>query len=128
MPETPTKKRKSVRQVPRGRIYIRSSFNNTIISATDLEGNVIGWTSAGHLGFKGSRKSTPYAAQTAMKDLVDRLKLVGMNTVEILVSGVGAGREQAIRAFAGTGINVTHIKDITPVPHNGVRARKPRKV
>lgn len=128
MAESSSKKRKHTRQVPRGRVYIRSSFNNTIISATDLEGNVVGWTSAGHLGFKGSRKSTPYAAQTAMKELVDRLKLVGMNSVDILVSGVGAGREQAIRAFAGSGINVAMIKDITPVPHNGVRARKPRKV
>lgn len=122
------RKKKVVKSVPRGRVYIRSSFNNTIITATDPTGGTVAWVSAGSLGFKGARKSTPYAAQTAMKDLVERMKIVGMTQIDIYVSGVGAGREQAVRALSGTGINVGTIKDITPVPHNGVRQRKPRKV
>lgn len=123
-----TMRKKAVKQVTRGRIYIRSSFNNTLITATDGQGNAIGWTSAGALGFAGARKSTPYAAQTAMKDLIERLKGMGLQHVDVIVTGVGAGREQAVRAFVGSGISVGSIKDVTPIPHNGVRARKPRKV
>jgi small subunit ribosomal protein S11 len=122
------RKKKVAKIVPSGRVYVRSSFNNTIISATDREGNTIGWVTAGSLGFAGARKSTPYAAQTAMKELIERLKVVNMREVDIFVSGVGAGREQAIRAFSGSGISVGGIKDTTPVAHNGVRQRKPRKV
>lgn len=116
------------KSVPHGRIYIRSSFNNTIITATDQIGNVIAWASAGNLGFAGARKSTPYAAQVAMKDLIERIKNFNVKDVQIFVSGVGAGREQAVRAFTGSGIDVLNIKDITPIPHNGVRVRRPRKV
>lgn len=123
-----TMRKKAVKQVTRGRIFIRSSFNNTLITATDAQGNAIGWTSAGLLGFAGARKSTPYAAQTAMKDLIERLKGMGLQHVDVIVTGVGAGREQAVRAFVGSGITVGSIRDVTPIPHNGVRARKPRKV
>lgn len=122
------RKKKAQKMVPRGRVYIRSSFNNTIITATDHLGGTIAWVSAGSLGFAGARKSTPYAAQMVMKDLVERIKNFGVTQVDVYVSGVGAGREQAVRAFSGTGIAVTGIKDITPVPHNGVRQRKPRRV
>ncbi|MEK7461159.1 MAG: 30S ribosomal protein S11 [Patescibacteria group bacterium] len=122
------RKKKVIKNVTSGRVYVRSSFNNTIITATDAIGNTIGWVTAGSLGFAGARKSTPYAAQTAMKELIERLKAVNTREVDIYVSGVGAGREQAIRAFSGSGINVNGIKDTTPVAHNGVRQRKPRKV
>ncbi|MBI4175231.1 30S ribosomal protein S11 [Candidatus Berkelbacteria bacterium] len=122
------RKKQVIRQVPKGRVYIRSSFNNTLITATDAQGGTLTWTTAGSLGFAGSRKSTPYAAMTAMKELIERLKGYGVSEVDVFVSGVGAGREQAIRAFGGSGIMVGLIKDITPIPHNGVRARKPRKV
>lgn len=122
------RKKKAVKHVSQGRIYVRSSFNNTMITATDAQGNALGWVSAGSLNFSGARKSTPYAAQTAMRDLIERMKVLGLSQVEIFVSGVGAGREQAIRALSGTGVSVTGIKDITPVAHNGVRQRKPRKV
>ena len=122
------RKKKATRQVTTGRIHVRSSFNNTMIAATDVTGATIAWVSAGSLGFKGARKATPYAAQSAMKELIERMKTVNMHEVEIFVSGVGAGREQAIRAFSGSGITVNGIKDTTPVAHNGVRQRKPRKV
>ena len=122
------RKKQATRSVPRGRIYIRSSFNNTIITATDADGGTIAWVSAGNLGFVGARKATPYAAQSAMKELIDRLRNFGVKQVDVFVSGVGSGREQAIRAFTGSDIAVSNIKDITPVPHNGVRPKKPRKV
>lgn len=122
------RKKKAQKSVPRGRIYVRSSFNNTMITGTDATGGVLAWVSAGSLNFAGARKSTPYAAQTAMRDLIERLKVFGMSQADVFVSGVGAGREQAVRAISGSGISVTGIKDITPVPHNGVRQRKPRKV
>ena len=96
-------KKKAIKTVSRGRVYIRSSFNNTIITATDATGGTIAWVSAGSLGFAGARKSTPYAAQTAMKELIDRMKAMGVAHVDVYVSGVGAGREQAVRAFGGTG-------------------------
>lgn len=121
-------RKKAQKSVPRGRIYIRSSFNNTLITATDPSGAVISWVSAGSLNFSGARKATPYAAQTAMRELIEKLKLVGMTYADVFVSGVGAGREQAVRALAGSGITVGTIRDITPIPHNGVRQRKPRKV
>ncbi len=122
------RKKKVTRVVGRGRVYVRSSFNNTIITATDATGGAIGWVSAGSLGFAGARKSTPYAAQTAMKELIEKMKVMGVASVDVFVSGVGAGREQAVRAFSGSGIAVSGIKDTTPIAHNGVRQRKPRKV
>lgn len=126
--KTKTQKKKSYRAIPHGRIYVQSSFNNTIISITDATGNVLSWASAGGAGFKGARKSTPYAAQTALKNALDKAKDYGIQSVEILVSGVGSGRESAIRALKGTEITVSSIRDITPIPHNGCRPKKPRRV
>lgn len=123
-----TTKKKTIKQVTTGRIYVQSTFNNTIITITDAEGNVISWSSAGTKGFKGARKSTPYAAQTAMLDALERAKLVGLQEAAVFVSGVGSGREQAVRSIGGTGVKVSSMKDITPVAHNGVRAKKPRRV
>jgi len=116
------------RQVSKGRIYIQSSFNNTIVTATDEQGNAIAWETAGTSGFAGTRKSTPYAAQVATKKLIEKLKQVGLREVAIFVTGVGVGRDSAIRSFAGSGIAVTAISDVTPVAHNGARVKKPRRV
>lgn len=123
-----TPKKKAPKQVTSGRIYVQSTFNNTIITITDADGNVISWSSAGTKGFKGARKATPYAAQTAMQDALERAKLIGFQEAAVFVSGVGSGREQAVRSIGGMGIRVTTMKDITPVAHNGVRAKKPRRV
>lgn len=123
-----TPKKKAPKQVTTGRIYVQSTFNNTIITITDADGNVISWSSAGTKGFKGARKATPYAAQTAMQDALERAKLIGFQEAAVFVSGVGSGREQAVRSIGGMGIRVTTMKDITPVAHNGVRAKKPRRV
>ncbi len=123
-----TTKKKATKQVTTGRIYVQSTFNNTIITITDADGNVISWSSAGTKGFKGARKATPYAAQTAMLDALERAKLMGLQEAAVFVSGVGSGREQAVRSIGGTGVRVSSMKDITPVAHNGVRAKKPRRV
>ncbi|MUK90497.1 30S ribosomal protein S11 [Ornithinibacillus sp. L9] len=123
-----TRKRRVKKNVETGIAHIRSTFNNTIVTITDVQGNVIGWSSAGALGFKGSRKSTPFAAQmaaeTAAKTAVDN----GMKTLEVTVKGPGAGREAAIRSLQAAGLEVTAIKDVTPVPHNGCRPPKRRRV
>ena len=122
------KKRRERKNVEKGVAHIRSTFNNTIVTITDTAGNAISWGSAGEFGFKGSRKSTPFAAQTvaeaAAKIAVDN----GMKTVEVLVRGPGAGRESAIRALATAGLEITMIKDVTPIPHNGCRPPKRRRV
>jgi small subunit ribosomal protein S11 len=122
------KKSKIKKVIPKGMIFIQSTFNNTIISVTDATGNVIAWASAGASGFKGARKSTPHAAQTAMISVLDRAKQVGLKEISVIVSGVGPGRESAVRALGNSGIDVTSIKDKTPIAHNGVRAKKPRRV
>lgn len=122
------KKRKSKIKVTRGRIYIQSTYNNTIISATDAAGNVIGWGSAGRTGFKGSKKSTPYAAQRTMEDTIARIKDTGLSEVDVFVKGIGTGRESAVRALQGSGFTILTIKDQTPIPHGGVRAKKARRV
>ena len=122
------KKRRERKNVEKGAAHICSTFNNTLITITDTHGNTISWASAGELGFKGSRKSTPFAAQsaaeTAAKIAVDH----GMKSVEVYVKGPGAGRESAIRALAAVGLEVTLIKDVTPIPHNGCRPPKRRRV
>ena len=122
------KKRRERKNVEKGAAHICSTFNNTLITITDVHGNTISWASAGELGFKGSRKSTPFAAQsaaeTAAKIAVDH----GMKTVEVYVKGPGSGRESAIRALAACGLEVTLIKDVTPIPHNGCRPPKRRRV
>jgi len=114
--------------VPIGVAHIQASFNNTVVTITDLNGNVICWSSAGKRGFKGSRKSTPFAAQTAAEDAAKRAVESGMNTVSVLIRGPGTGRESAVRALAMSGLRVSAIRDITPVPHNGCRPPKRRRV
>lgn len=121
-------KKKEKRNVPRGRVHIQATFNNTIISITDLAGNVISWSSAGHMNFRGSRKSTPYAAQMAARDAATKAMDQGLKEVDVLVKGPGIGRESAIRAISNEGIHVRSIKDVTPLPHNGCRPRKRRRV
>ena len=116
------------KNVTHGVAHIKSSFNNTIISFTDQSGNVISWASAGNVGFKGSRKSTPYAAQTAAEAAARRAMEHGVHKVDVQVKGPGSGRETAIRSIQNTGIEVTGIKDVTPVPHNGCRPPKRRRV
>jgi small subunit ribosomal protein S11 len=121
-------KKKEKKNIVRGRVFIQASFNNTIISITDPNGNVISWSSAGHMNFRGSRKSTPYAAQMAARDAAEKAREHGVREVEVFVKGPGIGRESAIRAISGEGIHVRSIKDITPLPHNGCRPRKRRRV
>jgi small subunit ribosomal protein S11 len=124
----PAKRKKSKIKVTRGRIYVQSTYNNTIISVTDVNGNVIGWGSAGRTGFKGSKKSTPYAAQKTMEESLARLKDVGLTEVDVFVKGIGTGRESAVRALQGSGMTILSIKDQTPIPHGGVRPKKARRV
>ena len=121
-------KKKSLRGVTSGSVHIKATFNNTIITITDTQGSVIVWSSPGHVGFKGSKKSTPFAAQVAALDAAKKAKGLGLETVDILVKGPGAGRESAIRAVSAAGLKVTIIRDVTPVPHNGCRPRKKRRV
>jgi small subunit ribosomal protein S11 len=122
------KRKKAVKQVSHGRAYIQATYNNTIVTITDAVGNVIGWSSAGKVGFSGPKKATPYAASVIVKDLADRLAEVGLREVNAFVKGIGSGREAAVRALNANGINVLSIKDVTPIPHNGCRAPKPRRV
>ncbi|MCL1632416.1 30S ribosomal protein S11 [Sporolactobacillus sp. CPB3-1] len=123
-----TRKRRVKRNVENGVAHIRSTFNNTIVTITDPHGNAISWASAGGLGFKGSRKSTPFAAQTAAEAAGKNALDSGMKTVEVSVKGPGAGREAAIRALQAVGLEVTAIRDVTPIPHNGCRPPKRRRV
>ena len=116
------------RNVSHGVAHIKSSFNNTIITITDLEGNVLSWASAGNVGFKGSRKSTPFAAQLAAEAAARRAQEHGLTKVDVFVKGPGSGRETAIRSLAATGLEILGIQDVTPVPHNGCRPRKRRRV
>ena len=122
-----TKKRVK-KNVERGQAHIQSSFNNTIVTLTDSEGNALSWASAGGLGFRGSRKSTPYAAQMAAETEAKAAVVHGLKSVEVMVKGPGSGREAAIRALEACGIQVVSIKDVTPVPHNGCRPPKRRRV
>ena len=121
-------KRKERKNVPYGVVHIKSSFNNTIISITDQSGNVIAWASAGSSGFKGSRKSTPFAAQRAADNAAQAAMRHGLKEVEVRVKGAGSGRESAVRALANAGLRVVSIEDVTPLPHNGCRAKKRRRV
>lgn len=125
----PRSGRKKVKKnVATGVVHINSTFNNTVVTVTDVNGNTISWASAGVRGFKGSRKSTPFAAQLAADDAAKKAQEHGMTTVAIKVSGPGAGRESALRAIQGAGLRVTSIKDVTPIPHNGCRPPKRRRV
>lgn len=122
------KKKREKRIIPRGVAHIQSTFNNTIVTITDIEGNVVAWSSAGTQGFKGSRKSTPFAAQLAAEDAARKAMEQGMRSVEVLIKGPGAGREAALRSLQAAGFQITLIKDVTPIPHNGCRPPKRRRV
>lgn len=121
-------KRKDRKNIDKGAVHIHSTFNNTIVTITDLQGNVVSWSSAGVQGMKGSRKSTPFAAQLSAEQAAKTAAEHGMRTVEVYVKGPGSGRESAIRALATAGLEVTLIKDVTPIPHNGCRPPKRRRV
>jgi len=123
-----TRKRRVKKNIEAGVAHIHSTFNNTIVMITDVQGNAVAWSSAGALGFKGSRKSTPFAAQMAAEAAAKGALEMNMRTVEVSVKGPGSGRESAIRALAAAGLEVTSIKDVTPVPHNGSRPPKRRRV
>ena len=114
--------------VEKGRVYIQASYNNTLVSFTDENGNLLAQSSAGGLGFKGPRKATPYAASRIIESLGEKMRKVGLRDVTVFVKGIGSGREAAVRALVGQGLNITSIKDITPIPHNGPKAPKPRRV
>lgn len=122
------RKKKADKKVPVGVAHVKATYNNTIVVLTDLSGNVISWASAGLAGFRGPKKSTPYAAQIITRIAVERAKTFGLNEVSVMVKGVGTGREAAIRALNANGLIITSIKDITPIPHNGCRPKKPRRV
>jgi small subunit ribosomal protein S11 len=121
-------KKKIKKSIVKGVVHIQSTFNNTIITITDAAGNVVSWSSAGMQGFKGSRKSTPFAAQLAAEDAAKKAMEHGMKTVEVFVKGPGAGRESALRSLQAVGFNIIMIKDVTPIPHNGCRPPKRRRV
>jgi small subunit ribosomal protein S11 len=127
-PVVKAKKRKAVKQVPRGDAYIQASYNNTIITVTDPNGNTLGWASSGMAGFKGPKKATPYAASMVVKMLLEKIVDYGVKDVNVYVKGIGAGREGAIRALHTNGLNVLSINDVTPIPHNGCRPPKRRRV
>jgi small subunit ribosomal protein S11 len=122
------KKGKGKRQVPRGRASIQCTYNNTIVTLTDQNGAVLGWSSSGHLGFKGAKKSTPYAATQVVADVTEKVKRFGLQELEVFVKGVGSGREASVRALANSGFALISIKDITPLPHNGCRPQRPRRI
>ncbi len=122
------KKRRERKNIEKGAVHIQSTFNNTIITISDVQGNTISWASAGELGFKGSRKSTPFAAQSAAETAAKAAMEHGLKTVEVYVRGPGSGRESAIRALEAVGLSITLIKDVTPIPHNGCRPPKRRRV
>ncbi len=123
-----THKRRERKNIDRGSAHIQSTFNNTIVTITDVQGNAVSWASSGELGFRGSRKSTPFAAQTAAETAAKAAMEHGMKSVEVYVKGPGSGREAAIRALQGAGLEVSMIKDVTPIPHNGCRPPKRRRV
>ena len=122
------RKKKEKKVITNGRAYIQATYNNTIVTLTDQQGNVLSWSSAGLNGFKGPKKATPYAAGKIVKDAVEKVKDYGLKTVGVFVKGVGSGREAAVRALYTNGLIVSFIKDITPIPHNGCRAKKVRRV
>lgn len=123
-----TQKAKKATKIREGNVYIQSSYNNTLVTITDATGNVLVWSSAGRVGFSGTRKSTPYAAQRVISDAIERLKPFGMEEVKVYVKGIGNAREAAVRSLASAGLNIATIRDITPIPHNGVRPPKRRRV
>lgn len=123
-----TKKKKAAKQVSHGRAYIQATFNNTIVTITDQNGDVLGWASSGMVGFKGPKKATPYAASQVVKKVAETVAPTGIKEVQVFVKGIGGGREGAIRALNTNGLQVLSIKDVTPIPHNGCRPPKRRRV
>jgi len=127
--DAPKKRVKKLkRQIAKGRATIQCTYNNTIISISDMSGAVLGWSSSGHMGFKGAKKSTPYAATQVVQDVTEKVKKYGVVELEVFVKGVGSGREASIRSLANNGFTIVGIKDTTPVPHNGCRPRRPRRI
>lgn len=125
---TPRKVKKTKRQVPTGCAYIQATYNNTLITLTDRDGNVLAWASSGHAGFRGPKKATPYAASVVVRQAAEKVAAYGLKEVNVFVKGVGQGRESAVRALNANGLNVLSIKDVTPIPHNGCRPSRPRRV
>ncbi len=128
MPQKKQARKRERKSIPVGRAYIQSTFNNTIVTLTDPQGNVIAWGSSGTSGFKGSRKGTPYAAQLAARDAAQKAMEHGLRQIEVYVRGPGSGREAAIRSLQSSGLYITRIRDVTPIPHNGCRPPKRRRV
>ena len=124
--KTPKKRKKIL--VKKGQAHITATYNNTIVTLTDQNGNVLTWSSAGLMGFKGPKKSTPYAAEVISRDAATKVKNYGLEEIDVFVKGVGSGRDSAIRSLYANGLNILSIKDVTPIPHNGCRPRKPRRV
>jgi len=122
------KKGKAAKHVVSGKIYIQATYNNTMVTITDPQGNVLAWSTAGRMGFRGPKKATPYAASIVVKDVADKVKTMGFSEAHVFVKGVGSGRDGAVRALQANGLTVLGIKDVTPIPHNGPRAPKPRRV
>lgn len=118
---------RKTKSIQEGKIYVTATFNNTLITITDIKGNTIAWSSTGKVGFKGSRKSTPFAATTAIEQAINQAKDAGLRTAQVCIKGPGPGRDAALRVLRGSGIKVTQISDVTPIPHNGTRPKKQRK-
>ena len=123
-----TRRKKTKRSLPKGTVHVQATFNNTIVSITDDGGNVVTWKSSGSAGFKGSRKSTPYAAQIAAEKAIEQAIDLGHTKVDVIIKGIGSGRESAVRALMASGVSINSIKDITGIPHNGCRPRKARRI
>lgn len=128
MNKVTSKKKKKKILVQKGQAHISATYNNTIVSLSDQNGNILAWSSAGLMGFKGPKKSTPYAAETIVRDAVAKAKNYGLQEVDVFVKGVGSGRDSAVRSLNANGLNILSIKDVTPIPHNGCRPKKPRRV
>ncbi|MCX6702903.1 MAG: 30S ribosomal protein S11 [Candidatus Wolfebacteria bacterium] len=128
MAKVSSQEKTSSKKIDGGRIYINASYNNTILSVTDRKGGVIAWASAGSMGFSGPKKATPFAASKIVAAVAEKLKKTGIVNVDVIVRGVGSGRDSAVRSLAGQGFNILSIRDVTPIPHNGPKARKTRRV
>jgi small subunit ribosomal protein S11 len=126
--DTKKKKKKLKRQISKGQAHIKCTYNNTMVMISDANGGMLGWSSSGLLGFKGAKKATPYAATQVVHDVTEKVKKYGVHELDVFVKGVGSGRESSIRTLANKGFELTAIKDVTPIPHNGCRAKKPRRV
>lgn len=121
-------KKRVAKQVPHGHVHVHASYNNTIVTVTDLNGNTLAWSSSGHLGFKGPKKSTPYAASQVVEDVAKKAANYGVKEVDVYLNGIGSGRDSAVRTLNTAGMSILSVKDMTPVPHNGCRPRKPRRL